>query len=77
MGEISKRIIVVLALLVIVVSAIGTWTVMNAAMDVFGGSRIPVSGSQSVAAGVVRVNVNDAPQPPISGRVNVQVSGGE
>jgi hypothetical protein len=73
MGEVSKNIIVVLALVVIAVSAIGTWAVMNAAMDTLGGRQIPVSGGQSTVGGVVKVSVG-APQPPLAGQVSVTVN---
>ena len=75
MGEVSKNMIVILALIVIVVSALGTWAVMNAAINTFAGRRIVVSGSeQTPSGGVVRVSVNDAPQGPITGRVTVFVN---
>lgn len=76
MGEVSKNTIVILALIVIAVSAIGTWTVMNAAMETFSGRQIPVSGDRTVAGGMVRVNVVE-PQPPLAGRVSVIVAGNE
>ena len=72
MGEVSKNIVVILALIVIAVSAIGTWAVMNAAMETLGGRQIPVSGDQDVVGGVVRVNVGN-PQPPLSGKISVTV----
>ena len=73
MGEVSKNMVVVLALIVIAVSALGTWAVMNSAMDTLGGRQIPVSGGESVAGGVVRVNVGP-PEPPLAGQVSVTVN---
>jgi len=73
MGEVSRNIVVILALVVIAVSALGTWAVMNAAMDIFQGRQIPASDQESVVGGVVRVNVGP-PQPPLSGRVSVTVN---
>jgi hypothetical protein len=76
MGEVSRNIIVVLALIVIAISALGTWTVMNAAMETLSGRQIPVSGDSTVAGGLVKVNVVE-PQPPLAGRVSVMVGGVE
>jgi hypothetical protein len=76
MGEISKNLVLVIALIVIVVSALGTWTVLNAATSTFGGMQIPVRGEGSVAKGVVNVNVQDGPPEPISGMVSVLVGDG-
>jgi len=81
MGETSKNIIMVLALVVIVVSAIGTWSVLNAAIDVFSGEQIPVASQPSVNRATVRVNVNGEPaettaEPAIgsvSGKLTVMV----
>jgi len=61
MGEVSKNMVAALAILVIIVSAIGTWTVMEAAMGVIGGVRVPVSSGQDVLKGTVSVYVNGTP----------------
>ena len=64
MGEVSKNMVMVLALVVIVVSAIGTWSVMNAAIDIFSGEQVPIASESAVSRGVVRVNVNGGPDAP-------------
>ena len=74
MGEVSKALVLVLALAVIVISVVGTLAVMNAAMDVFGGTKIAVAGGESSSAGIVRVRVNGTPPGPISGMVSVMVN---
>ena len=69
MGEISKNAVIVLAVAVIVVSALGTWAVLNATSSLFGGLRIPVSQpSQPIIhetlRGSISVNVNGEMPPP-------------
>jgi len=75
MGETSKNTIMVLALVVIVVSAIGTWSVLNAAIDVFSGEQIPVVSQPSVNRATVRVNVNGEPAEATSEPATGFVSG--
>ena len=61
MGEVSGNVVVVLAVAVLLVSAIGTWLVMESALDAFGGLKIPVSSSlrqSDVVKGFVNVYVN-------------------
>ena len=79
MGEISKNLVLMLAIAVIIVSSLGTWVVLNAAAQTFGGSQIPLSSSQSESnSGVVLVNVVDSEPPvhssgPVSGMISVNV----
>ena len=85
MGEISKNFVFILAIAVIIISALGTWTVLNAAMQTLGGSNIASvsennGNGQTGSDGVVLVNViDDQGNPPIStseplsGRVIVNV----
>ncbi|RLI98489.1 MAG: hypothetical protein DRO99_00585 [Candidatus Aenigmatarchaeota archaeon] len=67
MGEVSKSIVAVLAIAVIIVSAVGTWIVMDTTIKNFGGMEIPAAGSANFKPaqeyGKVSVYVNDTGQP--------------
>jgi len=82
MGEVSNSLIVVLAVAVIVVSAIGTWVVMDITQEALAGIKIPVLSSEKTLHGSVAVTVNGTEIPitqnkVITGKISVIVNGTE
>ena len=79
MGEVSKNVVMVLAITVIVVSAVGTWAVMNAAMNMFGGTPVPltrvIQQTEDNVKGIVDVFVNGT-IIPVSSTSSQTLAGG-
>jgi hypothetical protein len=80
MGEISRNLIAVLAILVILVSAIGTWTVMQASLNVLSGTEVstssPFTQTEDSLEAHVGVMVSQGAPPEtgaITGKVGVCV----
>ncbi len=74
--DISKNTLMVLVVLTIIISLLGTWTVANEATKV--SSIRQADNDNSVASGKVSLSVSEPPQPVIAtGKVTLNIINSE
>ena len=75
MGDIPRSVVIILLILVIIISILGTWTVL----DEISKTKSAAGTDQSTATGKVRLNIlapSEAEPSHATGRVVLDIRGG-
>jgi len=73
--EISKHTIAVLVILTVVISFLGTWTVMNEVNKVNVDRQVSTSSSNQQYVGTGKVTLNIVDPATINGKVTLDIKG--